>query len=187
MTGTAMVKVVPVPVLTRVAISPRSATVPVDASQSFSITGYDQFDSIMPIPAQSAWAVTGARNRVSGAGVFTAGDSIGTFMVTFASGAAKDTVYATTAYTCTVNDHYEAESASSVAGGSSLQACTDVGGGQNYTNLASGHRFTYSNLNVPSQSKYTFRIRVSTTYPAEMRLVHNSQTYASIKNTQHQR
>lgn len=180
-TGTAMVKVVPVPVLTRVAISPRSATVPVDASQSFSITGYDQFDSIMPIPAQSAWAVTGARNRVSAAGVFTAGDSIGTFMVTFASGAAKDTVYATTAYTCTVNDHYEAESASSVAGGSSLQACTDVGGGQNYTNLASGHRFTYSNLNVPSQSKYTFRIRVSTTYPAEMRLVHNSQTYASIK------
>ncbi len=180
-TGTAMVKVVPVPVLTRVVISPRSATVPVDASQSFSITGYDQFDSIMPVPAQSGWAVTGSRNRVSTSGVFTAGDSIGTFMVTFASGVAKDTVYATTAYTCTVNDHYEAESATSVAGGSVLQTCTDVGGGLNYVNLASGHRFTYSNLNVPSESKYTFRIRVSTTYPAEMRLVYNGETYGAIK------
>ncbi|RPD39614.1 carbohydrate-binding protein [Chitinophaga barathri] len=180
-TGMATVKIVPVPVLTRVTISPRSATVPVDASQAFLITGYDQFDSIMPVPAQSGWAVTGPRNRVSSAGVFTAGDSIGTFMITFTSGSAKDTVYATTAWTCTVNDHYEAESASSVAGGSTLQACTDVGGGQNYTNLASGHRFTYSNLNVPSPGRYIFRIRISSTYPGEARIGHSGMVFGVIK------
>ncbi|MGN6510689.1 MAG: carbohydrate-binding protein [Chitinophaga sp.] len=180
-TGTAMVKVVPVPVLTRVEISPRNATVPVDASQAFSITGYDQFDSIMPIPSQSTWAVAGARNRISSAGVFTAGDSIGTFMITFASGAAKDTVYATTAYTCTVNDHYEAESAYSATGGSTLQTCTDVGGGLNYTNLASGHRFSYDSLNVPSPGRYIFRIRISATYPAEVRLNYNGENFGSVK------
>ncbi|RPE05408.1 carbohydrate-binding protein [Chitinophaga lutea] len=180
-TGMAMVRVVPVPVLTRVAISPDTAIVPVAASQQFTVIGYDQFDSVMALPAQKTWAVSGSRNSISTNGVFTAGDSIGTFMVTFASGTVKDTVYATTAYTCTVNDKYEAESASSVSGTATLQACTDVGGGQNYTNLASGHRFTYSNLNVPTYSRYIFRIRVSSTYPSSVKVGHSGMVFGTVK------
>ena len=180
-TGTAMVNVVPVPVLSRVTISPRNVTVPVDASQSFTITGYDQFDSIMPIPPDVTWAVTGPRNRIDAHGVFTAGDSVGTYSITFAYGDIRDTVYATAAYTCTVNDLYEAESASSTTGNATLQTCTDVGGGQNYTGLQGGQRFTYSNLNVPTQSRYMFRIRVATTYPSEMRIGYNGLVFGTIK------
>ncbi len=180
-TGMAAVRVVPVPILTRVAISPDTAVVPVGASHQFTVIGYDQFDSVMALPAQKTWAVSGSRNSISTNGVFTAGDSIGTFMVTFTSGAVKDTVYATAAYTCTVNDKYEAESASSVSGTATLQACTDVGGGQNYTNLASGHRFTYSNLNVPTYSRYIFRIRVSSTYPSSVKVGHSGMVFGTVK------
>ena len=180
-TGVAMVKVVPVPVLTRVVVSPRTATVPLEASQAFTVTGYDQFDSVMAMPAQQTWAAAGAGNSISTNGVFTAGNSPGAFMVTFASGSVKDTVYATTAYTCTVNDKYEAESASSVSGTATLQACTDVGGGQNYTNLASGHRFTYTNLNVPTYSRYIFRIRVSSTYPSQVKVGHSGMVFGTVK------
>lgn len=180
-TGIAMVKVVPVPVLTRAVIQPDTATVPAGASHAFTVTGYDQFDSIMPVPQQSVWTTTGARNSITNKGVFTAGDSLGTYRVVFSSGAVTDTAYATVAYTCTVNDRYEAESASNVAPGPVLQPCTDEGGGQNYTGLATGHWFSYSNLNVPVAGRYTMSFRVSSTAPAQIKIGHSGMIFGIIQ------
>ncbi|MBO9562960.1 MAG: carbohydrate-binding protein [Niastella sp.] len=176
--GKAIVKIVPVPVLTRIAITPDSATVPPGASHQFKATGYDQFDSVMTF--RPVWTVTGAGNTVDTTGIVTAGNTTGSYLLTATAGAISKTANVKVEYGCTVNGKYEAETSSNYASGPYLQPCTDVGGGQNFAGLAVGHYFAYNTLNVPVAGKYTVSVRISTTAPAQLKVGHSGLTFGVI-------
>jgi len=178
--GKATVKMIPIPVLTRIALAPDSATVPPGAAHQFSATGYDQFDSVMTIMPRPVWTVTGTGNAVDTTGIFTAGNTTGNYTLTATAGAVSKTAPVKVEYGCTVNEKYEAESSSNVAAGPYLQACTDIGGGQNFAGLAVGHYFAYNTLNVPVAGKYTVSVRVSTTAPAQLKVGHSGLTFGVI-------
>lgn len=178
LTGTAKMVVTPVPRLTRMTLTPATVTVPVGASQQFTATGYDQQDSTMPV--SPVWTVSGAGCTVSQTGALTAGSTPGSCTVTATSGQIKATAQATTAYTCTVNNKYEAESASARSTRPYLEACTDTGGGQNFTGMYGGDYFSYNTLNVPSPGKYTLRFRVSTTAAARLHIGHSGQNFGTV-------
>nr|WP_295863985.1 carbohydrate-binding protein [uncultured Chitinophaga sp.] len=175
---TAIVHVVTPPVLTRIALTPDSATVPLRASQQFVAKGYDQRDN--PFTFKPAWSVTGTGNTIDTNGVFTAGITPGTYSVTATSGSLSATTPVTVDYTCTVNDRYEAESASNRAPGPVLEACTDVGGGQNFTSLKAGDWFAYSTLNVPVAGRYTIRFRVLSTAASKIWIGHSTYKFDTI-------
>ncbi|WP_315820782.1 carbohydrate-binding protein [Paraflavitalea speifideaquila] len=178
--GKAVVKIVPVPVLTRITLVPDSATVPPGASHQFKATGYDQFDSLMSLPTTRVWTVGGVGNSVDTAGIFTAGNTPGNYLLAITAGAVTKTAPVKVEYGCTVNGKYEAESSSNYASGPYLQACTDIGGGQNFAGLAVGHYFAYNTLNVPVAGKYTISIRISTTSPAQLKVGHSGLTFGII-------
>lgn len=178
--GKAAVKIVPVPVLTRLTLTPDSATVPPGAAHQFRATGYDQFDSVMTITPSPLWTVTGTGNAVDTTGIVTAGNTIGNYTLTATAGAINKTAQVKVEYGCTVNGKYEAESSSNVAAGPYLQPCTDIGGGQNYAGLAVGHYFAYNTLNVPVAGKYTISVRISTTAPAQLKVGHSGLTFGVI-------
>lgn len=165
-------------VVTRITISPDSITVPVNASQQFTATAYDQRDSVMPFTP--VWSVTGSGNTVSTSGVFTAGNTTGNYVVSATSGTISANAAVTTAYTCTVNNKYEAESTSNRATGPYLQTCTDIGGGQNFTNLKTADWFAYNTLSVPVAGRYTISFRVSSTAPATIKVGHSGMTFGII-------
>jgi beta-glucanase (GH16 family) len=177
-TGTVRVTVAPMPVLTRMVITPDTVTVPVAANHQFRAVGYDQLDSLMA--TAPVWSVSGTGSSISQTGILTAGSTPGTITVTATSGAVSATATATLAYTCTVNDKYEAESTNNRATRPTLQACTDVGGGQNFTGIWNGDWFTYNTLNVPVAGRYNIRIRVSTTAPARIWIGHMGMNFGSI-------
>ncbi|MGO4289010.1 carbohydrate-binding protein [Chitinophaga sp. RAB17] len=179
-TGTATVKVLPLPVLTRIRIFPDTVTIPVTASYTFTAKGYDQLDSTMILPSSKIWAVTGAGNSINANGVLTAGNTTGNYQVTLTAGAIRDTANISLVYGCTVNSKYEAESASSISSGPVLEACTDEGGGQNYKNLYAGHWFAYSTLNVPVARRYNISLRVLSTAPSQASVGHGGQTFGTI-------
>lgn len=179
-TGAATVKVLPLPVLTRIRITPDTVTIPVGSTYTFTAKGYDQTDSVMPLPASKVWAVTGAGNSIQASGVLTAGNNIGNYQVTLTAGAIKDTAMVTLAYGCTVNGKYEAESASALSSGPVLEACTDIGGGQDYKNLYAGHWFAYNTLNVPVARRYNISLRVLSTAAAQVSIGHGGQTFGTI-------
>ncbi len=82
--GTASVEVQEeqVPVLTSIVISPSTADILVNTTQQFSAQGYDQNNNAMD--ATYNWTATGG--TVSSAGLYTAGDVAGDFVVTASSG-----------------------------------------------------------------------------------------------------
>src|SRR5690606_7331070 len=100
-TGTAVAKVTPVPVLTRLEISPDTITVPLNASQQFTATAYDQFDSVMQEAPPITWSATGAGNTISTTGIFTAGPTAGIYAVTATADTISSTAVVTTGYACT--------------------------------------------------------------------------------------
>jgi beta-glucanase (GH16 family) len=177
-TDTATVQVKQSPILTRISLTPDTVTVPLGAAQQFTVKGYDQYDSIKAITP--IWTVSGAGNTISNTGIFTAGNTPGTYTITATADSISATAIAVTGYTCTVNNKTEAESASSYASGPYLQTCTDVGGGQNFTNLTTGNWFAYSNLNVPVAGRYTISFRISSTVPAQVNVGHSGMTFGTI-------
>jgi beta-glucanase (GH16 family) len=178
-TATAKVNITPIPVLTRLAITPDTVTVPVGASQQFVLTGYDQLDNIMSVPTP-VWTVSGTGNSINQFGLLTAGTSPGTFTVTATAGSLTASTVVTLAYTCTVNNKYEAESASARASRPYLETCTDIGGGLNFTGMYSTDWFAYNNLSVPATGLYTVSFRVSTTAPARLHVGHSSLNFGTV-------
>lgn len=175
---TSIVEVRHAPILTTITVTPDTVTVPLAAAQQFTATGYDQYGSVKAITP--AWTVTGAGNTISNTGIFTAGNTPGTYTITVVADSMSATAIAVTGYTCTVNNKYEAESASSHASGPYLQTCTDVGGGQNFTNLYTGNWFAYSNLSVPVTGRYTISFRISSTAPAKIGVGHSGISFGTI-------
>ncbi|HEU4553989.1 MAG TPA: carbohydrate-binding protein [Chitinophaga sp.] len=176
--GVATAHVIAPPVLTRMVLTPDTVTVPIGASWQFTATGYDQRDSIFAFTP--VWTVTGAGNTISASGIFTAGATPGTYTVTATGNGLSDTAVVITAYTCTVNDRYEAESASNRATGPYLETTTDVDGGQDFTNLHVSDWFAYSTLNVPATGRYTISIRVSSTMAATIWIGHSGNNFGTI-------
>lgn len=175
---TAIVHVIAPPVLTRIVLTPDSVTVPLRASQQFVAKGYDQRDS--PFVFKPVWSVTGPGNSIDTNGVFTAGVTPGTYTVTAAGGSLSVSTPVTVDYTCSVNDKYEAESASNRAPGPVLEACTDTGGGQNFTSLKAGDWFAYSTLNVPVAGRYNISFRVLSTAPSKIWIGHSTYKFDTI-------
>lgn len=176
--GKALVTVKPPPVLTHIEIQPDTAIVPVGASHQFTVKGYDQNDSLFAFTPN--WSVSGTGNSVSNTGIFTAGTVPGTYTVTVTKDSISSSAAAIVDYTCTVNNKHEAESASSYAPGPTLQACTDTGGGQNFTGLATGHWFAYNTLNVPVAGRFTISLRVSSTAVAKVKIGHSGLNFGEI-------
>ncbi|MGO4294400.1 carbohydrate-binding protein [Chitinophaga sp. RAB17] len=175
---TSIVHVVTPPVLTRIAITPDSATVPLNASQQFTAKGYDQRNT--PFTFKPTWSVTGAGNAIDTNGIFTAGGTPGTFTLTASGNAISGSTPVKVDFTCSVNNKYEAESASTQAPGLVLEACTDTGGGQDFTNLKASNWFTYNNLNVPIAGRYNISFRVLTNAPAKIWIGHSTFKFDTI-------
>ncbi|ASZ12495.1 carbohydrate-binding protein [Chitinophaga pendula] len=175
---TAVVRVITPPVLTRIELTPASATVPLNASQQYRANGYDQRDA--PFIFKPVWSVTGTSNTIDTSGVFTAGTTPGTYTVTVTGGAKTAATSVTVDYTCTVNDKYEAESASNRAPGPVLETSTDVGGGQHFTNLKVNDWFAYSTLNVPVAGRYNISFRVLSTTPSKIWIGHSTFRFDTI-------
>lgn len=175
---TATVWVTTPPVLTRIAIIPDTITVPLGAGQQFVARGYDQHDSLFTF--KPTWSTTGTGNTIDSTGAFTAGNTPGTYSVTATGGAVSATAVVSTGYTCTVNDKYEAESASNRATGPILETTTDIGGGQDFTNLKKDDWFAYSTLNVPAKGKYTISLRVWSTAAATAWIGHGGSNFGTI-------
>lgn len=176
--GQSSVDIVPVPVLTRIELSPDTVVVPAGASQQFTATGYDQNDST--IAFTPVWTAGGTGNTIASNGVFTAGSTPGTYTVTVSGDSISSTAVAVVGYTCSVNNQTEAETASSYASGPYLQACTDTGGGQNFAGLAAGQWFAYSNLSVPVAGRYNIRFRVLSTSAARIKIGHSGLNFGEI-------
>ncbi|NLR82369.1 carbohydrate-binding protein [Chitinophaga eiseniae] len=177
-TDTAIVHVITPPALTRIVLTPDTVTVPLGAAQQFIAKGYDQRDSLFAF--KPIWTTSDPANTIDTTGVFTAGNAVGTYSVTVSSGAISAAAVVATGYTCTVNDKYEAESASNRATGPILETCTDVGGGQDFTNLHVNDWWAYNTLNVPVKGKYTISIRVSSTAAASVWIGHSGFNFGTI-------
>ncbi|MFX1708554.1 carbohydrate-binding protein [Chitinophaga sp. CC14] len=175
---TASVHVIAAPRLTRITLTPDTAAVPFGASQQFTAKGYDQRDSLFAFTP--VWTTTGAGNSISATGVFTAGNTPGSFTVTASRDSISATAVATVGNFCSVNNKYEAESTSNRSTRPILQACTDVGGGQNFTNMYGGDWFAYNTLNVPAAGKYTISFRISSTAPSVIWIGHSGFNFGSI-------
>jgi hypothetical protein len=176
---TAIVHVIPPPALTRIAITPDTATVPLRASQQFIAKGYDQHDN--PYTFKPGWSVTGSGNTIDTNGIFTAGATPGTFTVTASGNTISGTSTVTVAYyTCTVNNKYEAESAVGRSPGLVLETCTDTDGGEDFTNLKAGSWFTYDSLNIPVAGRYNISFRVLSTAPSKIWLGHSTYKFDTI-------
>jgi hypothetical protein len=74
--GTASVTVLPGP-LEYITVTPPSASIAIGAQQTYTATGYDANDNVVPIAPQ--WIVGNGGGTVSQSGVFTAGTVAGTF------------------------------------------------------------------------------------------------------------
>ncbi|RYY54242.1 MAG: carbohydrate-binding protein [Chitinophagaceae bacterium] len=177
-TDTAFVQVRPVPVLTRVSVSPDSTTVPPGASVQFTAIGYDQNDSVMAFTPQ--WLVNGPGNTISATGIMTAGTVPADYKVAVKNGSITATAKVKVAYGCTVNNKHEAESTSNRHPSPWLETSSDVGGGQNFAGLAATHWFAYNTLNVPVAGRYTVSLRVSSTAAARVRIGHSGLNFGEI-------
>lgn len=182
-TDTASAHITAVPVLTRIALTPDTVTVPIGASAQFTAIGYDQRDSVFAFTP--VWTVGNAANTISSTGTFTAGGTPGADTVTVSSGGISASAVAYTAYTCTVNNKYEAETASNKSSNPYLENCTDVGGGKDYTNLWTNDWFAYSTLIVPVAGRYTISFRVSSTVASKLWVGHSGYNFGvyDIPNT----
>ncbi|HTE26840.1 carbohydrate-binding protein [Flavitalea sp.] len=180
LSGSAIVNVFGVPVLTRIEIKPDTLIIPVGASQQYTAKGFDQYDTQVPLTDTVFWFVTGNDNTIGTNGLLTAGNMPGTYFVTATSGGVSRTLELELGYTCTVNNRYEAESASSNAAGPYLVNTDDTDGGRHFEGITAGKWFAYSALKVPSAGKYNIRLRVSTTAPAKIKIGHGAFTFRII-------
>ncbi|MGN6420697.1 MAG: carbohydrate-binding protein, partial [Pseudobacter sp.] len=180
LSDTAVVRVLGTPELTYIRITPDTLVVPVGASQQFTAKGYDQYDAQVPLTDSVYWTVTGAGNSISNSGLLSAGLTPGTYTITAISAGKSGTLSVQTGYTCTVNNRYEAETASSKAAGLTAITTDDADGAQHFENVTTGKWFAYSALKVPSAGKYTIRLRVSTIAAAKVRIGHGNITYKLI-------
>lgn len=180
LSDTAVVRVLGTPELTYILIKPDTLIVPVGASQQFTAKGYDQYDAQVPLMDSVYWSVTGTGNTITGSGLLNAGITPGTYTITAVSGGKSGSLNIQTGYTCTVNNRYEAETASSKAAGLTAITTDDTDGAQHFENVTTGKWFAYSALKVPSAGKYTIRLRVSTTAAAKVRIGHGNITYKLI-------
>jgi beta-glucanase (GH16 family) len=180
LTDTAFINVLGNPVLTRIDIKPDTLAVPVGASQQFTAKGYDQYNSQVPLTDTVFWSVSGTNNTISANGLMTAGTTPGTYIITATAGGVTGTLSVVSGYTCTVNNRYEAETASSYAAGPVLVTTDDVSGGQHFGNITAGKWFAYSALKVPSAGRYNIRLRISTTAAAKIKIGHGTTTFKII-------
>jgi beta-glucanase (GH16 family) len=180
LSGHAYVNVVSAPVFSRIAIMPDTLVVPVGASQQFTAKGFDQYDTPVPLTDTINWSVTGSQNTISQTGLLTAGNTPGTFPVSAASGGVTGVLNVTIGYGCTVNNRYEAETASARAPGLTPVATDDTSGTLHFEGITAGKWFAYNNLKVPSAGRYNIRLRVSTTAPATIRIGHGAYTFRII-------
>jgi len=177
-TGTARVQVAPVPVLTRMTISPDPAVMQVGGRQQFTATGYDQEDFVMPVTP--VWTVSDTNYTISGSGLLTANKTPGSCTVTATAGNITATAAVTTDYLCSVNVKYEAESFTDRSTRPVLEACTDVGGGQNFTGMYAGDWFSYNTINVPVAGVHNVSFRVSTRAPVRIWIGHGGKRFGTM-------
>lgn len=175
-----LVRVLGTPVLTTIRIKPDTLVIPVGASQLFTAKGYDQYEAQVPLVDSVYWTAGGTGNTINNSGLFTAGSTPGTYTVTATSAGVTGTLALQTGYTCTVNNRYETESASSKATGMTMVTTDDADGGQHFENVTTGKWFAYSTLKVPAAGRYAIRLRVSTTAAAKVRIGHGNITYKQI-------
>lgn len=180
LSGSAIVNVFAVPILTRIDIKPDTLTIPVGASQQFTAKGFDQYHAQVPLTDSVFWTVTGSNNSISTNGLLTAGNTPGTYIITATSGGVSSTLEVELGYTCTAKHRYEAESASSYAPGPSLVTTDDVSGGQHFEGITAGKWFAYSALKVPSAGRYNIRLRISTTAAAKIKIGNGAFTFRII-------
>ena len=180
LSDTAFINVLGNPVLSRIDIKPDTLAVPVGASQQFTAKGFDQYNSQVPLTDTVFWSVSGANNTISSTGLMTAGSTPGTYTITASAGGITGTLQVVLGYTCTVNNRYEAESASSNAAGPTLVTTDDVSGAQHFEGVTAGKWFAYSALKVPSAGKYNIRLRISTTAAAKIKIGHGTTTFKII-------
>lgn len=180
LSATAFMNVLGISVLTRIEIKPDTLIIPVGSSQQFTAKGFDQYDTQVPLTDTVLWSVTGGNNTISSNGLLTAGNTPGTYTVTATAGGASGTLAVELGYGCTVNNRYEAETASSKAAGPYLVTTDDVSGGQHFEGITAGKWFAYSTLKVPSAGRYNIRLRVSTTAAAKIKIGHGAFTFRII-------
>lgn len=180
LSDSSIVNVLASPVLTTILIKPDTLIVPVGASQQFTAKGLDQYGTQVPLIDSVYWTITGAGNAINNNGLLIAGNTPGTYMISAVSAGVTGTLALQLGYTCTVNNRYEAESASSKASGLTPVTTDDVSGGQHFDNVTSGKWFAYNTLKVPSAGRYNIRLRVSTTAAARIRIGHGNITYRLI-------
>jgi hypothetical protein len=93
--GTASVTVTSTPILTKITVSPGSASVQTGGTQPFTATGFDQFNNAMSPQPTFTWSVSGG-GTISTSGLFTANGTVGgTFTVTASSGGVNGTASVT--------------------------------------------------------------------------------------------
>jgi len=165
--------------LTRIAVKPDTVTLNAGETKQFTATGYGQDSSVFMI--QPVWTVSGTGNTISANGLLNA-PAAGNYTITATEGTVSGTATAVVkaVYACSVNDKYEAESASNRATTPVLETCTDAGGGQDFTNLHVNDWFAYNTLNVPAAGQYTISFRVSATAPAKLWVGHSGYNFGSV-------
>jgi beta-glucanase (GH16 family) len=170
------------PPAVRLAILPDTVTMHVGDNRQFTATGYDVNDQPVPLPGIN-WSVTGINNSIDQTGLLTANALPGSYLVIANWQSFSDT--ALVQLSCSLTQHHEAESCAFRHSGPSLEACTDTGGGQNFTGLAPGHWFAYNTLNVPAAGLYRISFRVLTNAPAKFKVGHSSYNFGikSIPST----
>jgi hypothetical protein len=70
------------PVLNQIAVSPANPTIPLNGTESFTATAFDQFNN--PMPANVTWSASSG--TIDGTGLYTAGDAPATPTITATSG-----------------------------------------------------------------------------------------------------
>jgi hypothetical protein len=165
--------------LTRITVKPDTVTLNAGETKQFTATGYGQDSSVFMV--KPVWSVSGTGNTISANGLFNA-TVAGNYIITAAENTVTDTARAVVniVYTCSVNNQYEAESASNRATAPRLETCTDVGGGQDFTNLHVNDWFAYNTLNVPAAGQYIISFRVSATAPAKLWVGHTGYNFGSF-------
>ena len=83
------------PVLTSVTVSPANASLPTGGTQQFTATGLDQNGKPLSTQPSFTWSVSGGGTIDSISGLFTAGTTTGTFIVTATSGSVSGTANVT--------------------------------------------------------------------------------------------
>ena len=73
--------------LTTITVSPSSASLNLNGTQSFSAVGYDQFGAALAVQPSFTWATASGVGSIDGSGLYTAGTVAGSATITATSGA----------------------------------------------------------------------------------------------------